>query len=113
MTPKEYINEHSCRRCKYENSEWYKNQKEKALKSILEIVEQNEHELLSKYIDNKTKILIDFGCGHDPNWIIPIHYKNGQECQECTRNDSKGEARIKKFLDKNKLNFKGQYTFKD
>ncbi|MFD1445791.1 hypothetical protein [Oceanobacillus profundus] len=112
-TPKDYKNEHRCRRCQYENSEWNKIQKENALKSLMEIVKRNEHELLSKYIGIKTMILIDFKCGHEPSWIMPSHYRNGQECQQCSRNDSKGEVRIKYFLEKNKLNFKGQFTFKD
>lgn len=41
--------------------------------------------LLSDYVNGGTKILVDYGCGHEPKWIRPDAYKLGQGCMECFR----------------------------
>lgn len=61
------------------------------------LIEENGHELLSNYIDNTEKILIDFKCGHKPHWIAPYNYKEGKWCPLCTL--SKGEKIIMQYLD--------------
>ena len=49
-----------------------------------EIVNKNNHILLSSYIDAKRKVLIDFNCGHPPNYITPNSYLNGTRCPYCS-----------------------------
>ena len=34
--------------------------------------------LKSEYINNRTKVLIDFNCGHKPHKISPYHFKEGK-----------------------------------
>ena len=54
---------------------------------------ENKHTLLSNYVTGKTKVLIDYNCGHEPSWITPNNYKKGARCQKCydERRGLKGE----------------------
>ncbi len=72
---------------------------------------ENGYEVLSPYIGNNTKILIDFNCEHDPHWIKPNDLKNNQGCPVC--NESKGEKIIRYHLEKNNIEFKQEYRFSD
>ena len=56
---------------------------------------KNNHILLSEYINESTKVLIDFNCGHEPHWIRPGNYKNGNRCPLCK---NKGEAALHRLL---------------
>ncbi len=69
------------------------------------------YKVLSSYINNKEKILIDFNCGHKPNWIIPNALKNGYSCPIC--NESKGEKAIRLYLENNNIKFIQEYRFED
>ncbi|TVX83309.1 hypothetical protein QRD90_12245 [Peribacillus frigoritolerans] len=112
VTPKFYKRGNGlCKKCNL-NKDWYK-QSEESLKSLLEKVKNNNHKLLSKYIDTNTKVLIDFNCEHNPSWVYPHRYKNGQKCQQCNKVNSRGEIVIKGYLKENKLRFKPQFTFDD
>lgn len=46
-------------------------------------VKKNGHTLLTTYIDAKKKVLIDFNCGHKPNYISPNSYLKGTRCPIC------------------------------
>ena len=48
------------------------------------LLETNNHVLKSEYINNSTKVLIDFNCEHEPHWIRPNHYKRGHGCPKCS-----------------------------
>ncbi|MDU4051151.1 MAG: hypothetical protein E7H33_09565 [Clostridium perfringens] len=69
------------------------------------------YKILSSYVGNKYKILIDFNCGHKPNWIAPSNLKSGQCCPICK--ESKGEKAIRLYLEKNNIEFKQEYRFDD
>jgi very-short-patch-repair endonuclease len=63
-----------------------KNAKElirKTGEKFTKIVKKNGHVLLSYYINDKSKIMIDFKCGHEPHWMLPNNYKSGQRCPFC------------------------------
>ena len=63
-------------------------------------LKENNHKLLSEYVNTMTKVLIDFNCGHIPHWISPDNYKSGCGCPKCK---NKGEAKLYKLLiDKNR-----------
>jgi very-short-patch-repair endonuclease len=47
------------------------------------IVKNNEDILLSTYIGAQTKVLIDFKCGHEPNFVTPNSYLSGSRCPIC------------------------------
>ena len=55
-----------------------------AFVGFMELINENGHELLSEYINNKTKALIDFNCGHESHWLKPNHYKRGVGCPKCS-----------------------------
>ena len=44
------------------------------------------YKILSKYVNAKTKVLIDFNCGHEPHWITPSDFKSGYGCPKCSGN---------------------------
>lgn len=65
--------------------------------------EENGYELLSPYVGATEKVLIDFNCGHSPNWITPASLKENKGCPVC--NESKGEKAIREYLENNNVNF--------
>lgn len=58
----------------------YYNEKKKFEKNVID----NKHKLLSTYINAHSKVLIDFKCGHLPNYITPNSYNNGHRCPVCS-----------------------------
>ncbi|MDM0587711.1 hypothetical protein QTH25_13120 [Clostridium perfringens] len=69
------------------------------------------YKILSPYVKDGEKILIDFNCGHEPNWIIPNSLKKNKSCPVCK--ESKGEKAIREYLEKNNIIFKQEYKFED
>ncbi|MFH0334633.1 PDDEXK family nuclease [Clostridium perfringens] len=57
------------------------------------------------------KILIDFNCGHKPNWIIPSSLKRNHGCPIC--DESKGEKYVRIYLENNNIDFIQEYRFED
>lgn len=104
ITPEKYKNGRRCGKCSPTNAE-------EAKKRLYELVDKNGHKLLSEYKDKKTKVLIDFCCGHKPHKITPDNYKHGYGCPYC--NASKGEKKIREVLDNMGVNFISQFSFKD
>ncbi len=51
---------------------------------IMALINKNNHKLLSEFINKRTKVLIDFNCGHEPHWITPQNYKQGKVCPKCS-----------------------------
>lgn len=51
---------------------------------FIDKVKNNGHELLTTYIDAKEKVLIDFKCGHEPNYLTPNSYLRGTMCPICS-----------------------------
>ncbi|PFZ05228.1 hypothetical protein COL60_22990 [Bacillus pseudomycoides] len=83
--------------------------KQQAEEELRKLMKENGHELLSEYINTDTKALIDFKCGHDPHWMQPSSYKQGQRCPICR--ESKGERAIREYLDSNGIAYIHQYKF--
>lgn len=81
-----------------------------ALEVLISLIELNGHTWVDgEYVDTKTKIKIDFKCPHEPHWIQPYNYKNGRGCPVCS--ESKGEKRVRKWLEYNKFEFESQKEF--
>ena len=53
-----------------------------AKKELIELLKKEGYELLSKYIDTKTKIKIKCNKGHEYK-VRPNHFKNGRRCPVC------------------------------
>ncbi|GAB6423001.1 hypothetical protein bcgnr5372_27190 [Bacillus luti] len=81
IVPNSYKSGNHCPRCGDIRAANFK--KRKAEKSLLHMIQANDHELLSTYINDKDKVLINFKCGHKPHRISPTHYKQGKGCEEC------------------------------
>jgi hypothetical protein len=82
---------------------------EQAKENLIKLIELNSHIILSEYKNGHTKVLIDFNCGHNPHWILPSKYKDRIGCPLCS--ESKGEKRIRKWLEYYNLNFESQKEF--
>jgi hypothetical protein len=80
ITPHNYKQGQGCPKCGGSNPE-------QAKEELISLIDNNGHLLLSEYINNKTKILIDYKCGHKPHSIIPSSYKRGQGCPRCYGNN--------------------------
>lgn len=68
-------------------------------------------EILSEYINAKTKIkckCLKDGCIW---YVIPNSLLNGTGCPQC--NESKGEKRVAKYLDNRNIEYERQYKFND
>lgn len=81
---------------------------------VKEYIENEGYKLLSnKYINNRTKLLIECPyCGNK----FRVHFNNfkdsGSRCPSC-QNNFKGEEKIAKFLKENDIEFIRGYRFKD
>ena len=88
IQPYDYKNGRGCPRCSGKCPE-------QAKEDLINLINKNEHKLLSEYINASTKVLIDFNCGHEPNWTTPSSYKRGVRCPYCK---NKGEGALYKLL---------------
>jgi hypothetical protein len=72
----------------------------------------DEYEVLSKYNQCRDKILIRHNKCNNLSWISAKHFLyDGTRCPAC--NTSKGENRIKQWLDDNNYNYETQFSFSD
>jgi hypothetical protein len=78
---------------------------------LINLIKENNHILLSDYINVNTKVLIDFQCEHNHHWILPSKYKIGRGCPICS--ESRGEKRIREWLSLNNVEFESQKEFSE
>jgi hypothetical protein len=72
----------------------------------------DEYILLSKYgKDNKDKVLIKHNKCNNEYLVSPNCFLDGCRCPIC--NESKGERKIRYYLENNKINLISQYTFEN
>lgn len=102
MRPNDYKNGNSCPKCSGKCPE-------QAKENLVALLKSNGHELLSEYLGNNKKVLIDFKCNHNPHWIEPNNYKNKHGCPACK--ESKGERRVRNWLEINDTYFESQIEF--
>lgn len=70
----------------------------------------NEYDVLGEYKNNRTKILIKHNkCGHEYKIFPDTFFTQGSRCPQC--NESKGERKIRHWLENNDIKFEPQYTF--
>ena len=79
-------------------------------KELYDLV-KDEYLVLGKYINNKTKIKLKHNKCNKEFDMFPLNFLKGQRCPHCKR--SKGEERIRKYLEDNHIRFKEQYSFDD
>lgn len=75
-------------------------------------ISNNEYELLSRYINKRTKIKIrHLKCGHVYETLPSTFITDRCGCPKC--NESKGEREVRRFLDKYNLKYESKYRFDD
>lgn len=83
----------------------------KAYIELCELLHKNNNKLLSEYINNKAKVLIDFNCGHESHWISPHEYKKGRGCPKCSGKCSEqAKEDFLNMLNKNNHKLLTEYT---
>lgn len=71
----------------------------------------DRYSILGEYVNSKTHLLVRCNRCNIEWMITPDNLLRGYGCPAC--NVSKGEDKIKEFLNKENIKFKFQYTFKD
>jgi very-short-patch-repair endonuclease len=105
-TPVSYKYGYRCPKCGNLKVTEVKHKKSERL--LKRAIKKNNHILLSDYVDVKTKVLIDFQCGHTPHWVTPDSYRhNDSGCPKCSQ--SKGERIICQWLEKNEIFHENRY----
>ena len=102
VTASNYKKGYGCPKCS-------NNDVEKAKDKLISLISVNDHLLLSEYKDAKSKVLVDFKCGHIPHWISPDNYKRGKRCPHCS--ESKGEKIIREWLESKNIAHTCQFSF--
>ena len=74
-----------------------------------------EYEVVGDYVNAITKIEIHHKECNSSYLVQPNAFLNGNRCPKCSSKNklSKGEKRIKDYLQKNRVKYIQQYTFKD
>ena len=111
QTPEHHLHGEGCPKCvkiKYVNK--LRSCKEKIIEKCKEIHHNKYTYEFVEYVDDKSKIIIT--CPLHGNFTQKVNnHLNGQGCPICRL--SKGETKIKKFLEDNKINFTPQKQFSD
>ena len=106
QTPNNHLKGHGCVKCSYKSNNIVLFIKQVKLKH------NNKYDYdKSVYINNKTKLIITCPKHGDFNQTPDKHLNRNYGCPICK--ESKGERRVRSFLEKNLINFKTQHTFSD
>ena len=84
---------------------------EKGRKNTYKYCASKGYKILSPYVKDTEKLLIDFNCGHRPHWIKSGNLKQGYSCPIC--DESKGEKFVRQYLESNNIEFIQEYKFND
>lgn len=103
-TPNQFLSGSECPKCygtpKKTTEDFYEEVKE---------ITNGEYELLTEYLTALDNIkLKHMKCGHEYE-VRPNDFLNGNRCPKCK--ESKGENRIRKFLEGNQISFEDQKKF--
>lgn len=84
---------------------------EKGRKNTYEYCASKGYKILSPYVKDTEKLLIDFNCGHRPHWIKSGNLKQGYSCPIC--DESKGKKFVRQYLESNNIEFIQEYKSND
>lgn len=105
IKPNNFFNGQRCPKCQHRS---YKKTTEEFKKEVYSLIE-DEYSVLEEYKNTKTKILFKHNkCGNEFK-MMPAHFLRGVRCPFC--NESKGEQKIRYYLERNNINFSPQYIF--
>lgn len=113
VTPANFINRGTrCPKCARKNLYEKRRKSPEQFKYEFNQIANNEYELLSEYINKRTKIKIKhLKCGYEYETLPATFIIDKCGCPQC--NESKGEREIRRFLEKYNLSYKAQYRFDD
>lgn len=91
ITPHQYKKKPGCLECGRERRVEHNNKiRELSMKKVevargkfIELLNKDGYELMTEYTNSYTKVLIDFKCGHEPQWVYPTNYKTRPYCKVC------------------------------
>jgi Zn finger protein HypA/HybF involved in hydrogenase expression/very-short-patch-repair endonuclease len=83
----------------YRKNGEFDKQIKKALDIFINKLEDNNHVLMSEYVKNREKVLIDFKCNHKPHLLSPNDYKYGYGCPECGKKRTAEKKKERAKLD--------------
>jgi very-short-patch-repair endonuclease len=108
MTPNDFQQGHRCPYCAGIKHKTY----DEFLEDFYNSVDPEEYEVVSNsYKNTQTKMEFHHKkCGNNFK-MRPSDILRGQRCPHCQ--ESKGERKIRKWLEKNNINFKSEFTFKE
>lgn len=82
--------------------------KKKTTQEFKEELDQ-DYELLSEYVNNKTPVLLRHNCGFCYKVTPDAYVNQGQRCPKCMKKKSKGERAIEYFLKKNNIEYFSEF----
>ncbi|PAE33344.1 hypothetical protein [Bacillus sp. 7884-1] len=91
----------------YKKDGEFNKQVKQGLDKLADKLEKNNHLLLSEFVNNTTKITIDYRCGHKPGIAFPNNYTRDEGCYECgiesakKKSHEKSEPKFRKMLEEN------------
>jgi hypothetical protein len=106
MRPNSFLNGQRCPKCSKRfryNTETFKD-------AIKELV-KDEYSVLGKYVNNKIHILMKHNICNTEYNVNPNAFLRGCRCPKCF--ESKGEQRVRYYLEDNNIKCEPQYTFND
>jgi hypothetical protein len=80
-------------------------------KEKIKILTNDEYEVLDEYMNNRTKISIKHNICNNIYKVAPSNFLCGNRCPICA--ESKGEQRVRYWLEDSNIKFKTQYIFDD
>lgn len=104
-----------CPECSNKESGLSRRKSIEEFKKEVDDVSNSEYEVVGEYVNAMTKVKMKhISCGATYK-VEPNSFLNGNRCPECNKRNSmsKGETRIKDFLEINQLKYVYQYTFED
>lgn len=104
-------NKRQCNKCGIElKKQNLSKSHEQFVKEVYNLV-GDEYTILDKYKTTHIKIKIRHNkCSHE-YWVMPSNFLQGKRCPTC--DESKGEQRIRYWLESNNIHFKKEFIFKD
>src|SRR5690606_26306842 len=106
MTPNGFLNGNRCPHCALESRSKKRSKGIKALKREVNEISKGEYEVLSEdYVNGSTKVKFHHvKCGNVFDMTPTCFLSGGNRCPRCK--ESKGEERIRRWLEANKFSFK-------
>ena len=107
VKPIQFLNGIRCPKCQHRS---YKKTTEEFKKEVSKLVDC-EYEVLGEYVGNKIHIVMKHIVCNSIYKVTPNTFLRGCRCPTC--NESKGEQKIRKWLETSNIEFMSQFTFKD